>query len=569
MKLKPCYQILILAIIALCVYYSALSAGTCSVDDPRIIAAYEAGAGKSLVGIFWPDGTYYYRPLVELSYYLDNLLWSMHPRFMHLENMLFHALNTMLLFLVARQLAAAWSVKSPWFPLAGAMLFAVHPINSEPVTWIAGRTDPLAAVFVFAALWCLLRCLSTDRLLFLCPAMLLFVLGVLAKEIGICFLPAALLLTACWPSPVRSRRIVLLLLAGVAACCLLLLSIYAACSRILSVSSLLSGHVGGPLAALQTVLSALGFYLKKLFLPLPLNFAIDAVSALYLVPAILFLLLLPFWLKKRSMAAVLAAACGIFLLPALLVSLGHVAWTPIAERYLYLPSAFMCLGVAGQASVLLERTNRQRFLLPAAVAIAVVAGSLTVQRTFVWRNNLSLFQDTVRKSPGCAAAHLELGVAILLKGELRQGRSEIETAERLNDRPSITPLIKQNLMAVRLQEGDCQGARDYFFRNFASIEQAGPDFLQMLAKADEGLALQAANAADRDGINREMIDIYRLLYLKARDPFNLYQSGKLAQKRGDRVGAMSYFRQAVREAPADTHYRAAAVKMLQRLEEGQ
>ncbi|MBJ6799259.1 glycosyltransferase family protein [Geomonas propionica] len=569
MKLQTRYQILILAAIVLCVYYPALSAGTCSVDDPRIIAAYDAGAGKTLIGLFRPNGTYYYRPLVELSYYLDNLLWSMHPRFMHLENVLFHALNTMLLFLIGRQLAAAWSIKAPWFPLAGALLFAVHPINTEPVTWIAGRTDPLAAVFVFAALWCLLQCLSRDRLLFLCPALLLFVMGVLTKEIAVCFLPAALLLTACWPSPVRSRRTVLLVLAGVAACSVLLLLILAALSPTLSVSNLLSNQVGGPLAALQTVLSALGFYLKKLVLPLPLNFAIDAVSALYLVPAILLLLLLPFWLKKRSMAAVLVAAGVVFLLPALVVSLGHVAWTPFAERYLYLPSAFLCLGVASQASVMLERANWQQFLLPAAVAIAVVAGSLTMQRTFVWQNNLALFGDTVRKSPGFAAAHLELGVALLLKGELQQGRSEIETAERLNDRPSIRSLIKQNLMAVRLQGGDGQGAREYFFRNFASKEQAGPEFLQMLTKADEGLARQAANAAVRDGMYRDIIATYRLLYLKTRDPFNLYQSGKMAQTLGDRDAAMSYFRQAVREAPADTHYRAAAVKMLQRLEDGQ
>ncbi|WP_224982634.1 hypothetical protein [Geomonas agri] len=569
MKLKPCYQILLLAAVVLCVYYPALSAGTCSVDDPRIIAAYDPGAGKTLTGLFRPGGSYYYRPLVELSYYLDNLLWSMHPRFMHLENILFHALSTVLLFLIGRQLAGAWSIKAPCFPLAAAILFAVHPVNAEPVTWIAGRTDPLAAVFVLAALWCLLRCLSTDRLPFLYAALLLFVLGVLAKEIAICFLPAAMLLTFYWPSPARYRRTAIVVLAGVAACCMLLLVTFAALSPTLSASNLLSNQGGGALTALQTVTSALGFYLKKLLMPLPLNFAIDTVSVLYLVPAILSLLLLPFWLKTRSMAAVLAAACVIFLLPALAVSLGHVAWTPFAERYLYLPSAFMCLGVAGQASVFLEKANRQQWLLPTVVAIAVVAGTLTVQRTLVWQDNLTLFRDTVRKSPGFAGAHLELGVALLLKGELQQGRSEIETAERLNHRASIADLIKKDLMSVRLDVGDYQGARDYFYRNFSLKEQAGPEFLQLLAKADDSLARQAADAAVRDAIYRDLIDTYRLMYLKTHDPFNLYQSGKVAQKRGDVAGAMSYFRQAVREASADTHYRAAAAKMLQKLEVGQ
>ena len=105
MKLGVRYQIFLLAAIVLGIYYPALSAGVNSVDDSHIIAAYGMGAGKGLVEILRPTENYYYRPLVELSYYLDNLLWGMHSRFMHLENILFHLLNTVLVFLIARQVA--------------------------------------------------------------------------------------------------------------------------------------------------------------------------------------------------------------------------------------------------------------------------------------------------------------------------------------------------------------------------------------------------------------------------------------------------------------------------------
>ncbi len=302
MKLGARKQVFLLAAIVLGVYYTALSAGINSVDDSHIIAAYGMGAGKGLAEIFRPAGNYYYRPLIELSYYLDNLLWGMDARSMHLENILFHLLNTVIVFLIARQVAGAWAVKSPWFPLASALLFAVHPINTESVAWIAGRTDPLASIFIFAAIWCLLQCLIEDRLLYLWPALFLFVLGLLTKEIALCFLPVALLLAVCWPGPVRVRPTVLCVLTGIAVGTFLLVLAFVTFSRSFSVTALLSSNTGGVSAALQAAFTALGFYLKKLVFPLPLNFAIDTVSNLYLIPGIAFLLLLPFWLKKADNA---------------------------------------------------------------------------------------------------------------------------------------------------------------------------------------------------------------------------------------------------------------------------
>lgn len=568
MRLGARYQVFLLAAVVLGVYYPALSAGINSVDDPHIIAAYGMGDGKGLAEIFRPGGNYYFRPLVELSYYLDNLFWGMHARFMHLENILLHAINTLLVFFLATLAARAWAVKAPWFPLASALLFAVHPINTESVTWIAGRTDPLAAVFVFAAIWCLLRCLIADRLVYLWPALLLLVLGVLTKEIALCLLPAAILLTICWPGAVRVRTTVFRVLAGGTAGCALLVMLFVAFSRSFSVTALLNSNNGGVPADPRSVFTALGFYLKKLILPLPLNFAIDAVSPLYLIPGLAVALLLPFWLKKRSMPAILAAVCCVFLLPALLISTKQVAWTRYAERYLYLPSAFFCMGFTCVGSLLLEKVQRQRWLLPLALCIAFGAALTTVQRNFVWHDNLTLYRDTVRKSPGFGAAHLELGTALLNKGELREGRAEIEAAERLNKRPSIRNPIKVTLMGVRLREGDCQGAREYFYRLFQDKEEAEPDFLHLLNKADAGLASQTADVAVRNGIYCDMVDTYDVLYRKTRDPFNLYQSGILAFRSGDDARALAYMRKAVREAPAGTNYTAAAMKWLRKLEAG-
>ncbi len=566
MKLGVRYQVFLLAAIVLVVYYTALSAGVNSVDDSHIIAAYGMGAGKALNELFRPAGSYYYRPLVELSYYLDDLLWGMNARSMHLENVLLHALNTILVFFVARQLAGAWSVKTPWFPLASALLFAVHPINTEPVTWIAGRTDPLAGVFIFAAIWCLLQSFIKNRLLYLWPSLLLFAMGALTKEIALCFLPAAVLFTIFWPGEVQLRPTVLRVLAGIFFCGILLVLAFVVFNRSFSIAALLNSNTGGVSTAIQSVFTALGFYLKKLILPLPLNFAINVVSPHYFFPGIAVMLSLPLWLKRQWLPAVLAAVCGIFLFPAFLISVTQVAWTPFAERYLYLPSAFFCMGLVGGGSLLLEKIHRQKWLHSIAFCIAFFAALITVHRNFIWHDNLALYRDTVGKSPDFGAVHLELGVALLQKGRLNEGRGEFEKADMLNKRPSLRNRIKANLMAVRLQEGDYQGAREYFYRIFQHKEEADLDFLHILNKADEGLASRAVDITARNDIYRDMIDTYDVLYRKTHDPFNLYQCGMLASRRGDNGKSLAYMRKAVREAPEDTHYTAAAKKWLLKLE---
>jgi tetratricopeptide (TPR) repeat protein len=226
------------------------------------------------------------------------------------------------------------------------------------------------------------------------------------------------------------------------------------------------------------------------------------------------------------------------------------------------------MGFVSTGTLFMEKIQRRKWLLPFVLSIACGAALISARRTFVWHDNLTLYRDTVRKSPDYGAAHLELGVALLQKGLLREGRTELETAERLNKRPSLRNRIKENLMAVRLREGDYQGARDYFYSIFKKKEEAAPDFLRLLNKADEGLTNQLTVVAVRNAIYFDMIETYKVLYSKTHDPFNLYQIGVLAYRYGDNAMAIANMRKAVREAPLGTHYKAAAIRWLQKLEDG-
>ncbi|MFT5686414.1 MAG: hypothetical protein ACI8RZ_007370 [Myxococcota bacterium] len=126
----------------------------------------------------------YYRPLMLLSLAADYALFTLRPAGYHLHSLLWHLLACGALALLLRQLVPPTAV------LLGSALFALHPIQSETVVWIAARNDSMAATFALLSLWLVVnREVAGGRL---AGAAMLSGLALLAKE-SVLFLPAALL----------------------------------------------------------------------------------------------------------------------------------------------------------------------------------------------------------------------------------------------------------------------------------------------------------------------------------------------------------------------------------------
>ena len=125
-------------------------------DDP-IVLNQQLQAFHSLGDIFFPPpripqfGALYYRPLVMLTYAIDRWAWGDTPFGFHFPVILFHAINCGFVFLVGKKLFGR-AAGSTLAAFAGAILFATHPIHTESVSWMAGRSDTLAALFMLPAL---------------------------------------------------------------------------------------------------------------------------------------------------------------------------------------------------------------------------------------------------------------------------------------------------------------------------------------------------------------------------------------------------------------------------------
>ncbi|MCP4155200.1 MAG: hypothetical protein GY757_46170, partial [bacterium] len=155
----------------------------------------------------FPDFPYlhYWRPLALFSFYVDYRMWGLNPRGYHFTNIIINAVNSVLIFLVFFFMS-----EKILFSFITAVFFSVHPSHVEAVSWVSGRTDLIAALFIFAAIlfFILFRRNSLEPVkpagdkkssaatthLFYMISILFFSLALLSKENAVLFpLVAALL----------------------------------------------------------------------------------------------------------------------------------------------------------------------------------------------------------------------------------------------------------------------------------------------------------------------------------------------------------------------------------------
>ncbi len=552
--------VLLVAVI-LAVYYPAMSSGILPIDDPGIFDLFSASPHLSTVLL--PGNGYYYRPLVELSFYLDNVLWGMEPSTMHLENILLHCANSLVVYLLARRISC--DDETPVIPLLAALLFALHPVNVEAVAWIAGRTDPLITLFVLSATYFLLRWIDQPQWQDMTVALFLFGAALLTKETALAFGAVVLLLILTWPGEATKRQrfnaVAIMAVPGV----LLVIFVLIFRSGTSGLNRFLSGTDLPVTHGLWQALIALGFYARKLIVPFPLNFAINEVNPRNgLVCLALFPVL--WWLFRRSrLSGILFTSAVLLILPAILVAVKQVAWTPFAERYLYLSTAFIALGVVGLCGIWQQKypVVLQTFFVLLLCGFALSS----FQRNLLLDDHLAFFQDAVAKSPEFGSAYYSLGGELIQKGKIDQAAMAFATAERLNQRDSMRYPIKSSIMGTLLAKGSYLEARTYFFQLFKKKQDAPVDFLEILYVAD-GKRLESVKKEGKPQLADDLLETLGLLYLKKPDPFWLYRSGQIALVAGKSVEAADFFRRAYAAAPMDAHYKAAAKTYFLRLEDG-
>ncbi|RLA40162.1 MAG: hypothetical protein DRR06_17895, partial [Gammaproteobacteria bacterium] len=176
-------------------FWPSITAELLYLDDVPMVGALQYGSEFSLADLFLPGGGQglYYRPVTIATYTLDRLFFNLSPTWMHLENVLLHLGNVLLVWGLSRTLVVFLGLSSR-VPLWAGLMFAAHPLATESVNWVSGRTDLLACFFLLSSTWCLVLFRIRQQRRWLLPCGLFLLLSVLSKEVSLAFLPGILLL---------------------------------------------------------------------------------------------------------------------------------------------------------------------------------------------------------------------------------------------------------------------------------------------------------------------------------------------------------------------------------------
>lgn len=411
--------------LAICLAYANGITAPFQFDDYNVIVHY-AGVHSWQA---WSDGIGHgIRTLLKASYTFDWMLGYGAVGF-HITNLLIHLLNGWLAYRLSYHYCKCHPALPTGLPLAVALLFVLHPVHSEAVTYISGRSSSMMTLFYLGGLLCYThgrQLQSGLYLYFITP--LCFIAALLCKESAVTF-PFALLL---WEWFALEKREGILKAQSMSWAMLLLASIlflFLASYQSMMENSAYLNTLGGNLATQTT---GLLWLLRQWLLPLWLNIDPD----------------LPFYRGVCDAPLAILATSGLALVawlqrhdrPWLTFA---IAWAmlQLLSLYLFMPRVDIAnerqLYIAGWPLVLafiieLTRWFQLQQVHVIVAALLMCAALLTQQRNYDYRSETALWEATVRHSPNKSRVHNNLGYAYLVEGRSDDARREFEIALQLN-----------------------------------------------------------------------------------------------------------------------------------------
>jgi tetratricopeptide (TPR) repeat protein len=415
--------------------------------------------------------TNYYRPMMLFGYLLSYQLFGPLAYPFHLVSLLFHALVVLLVFRVAVEM-----LRNRVAAFVAAGLFALHPVHTESVAWVAAVTDVELTFFYLLTFWFFLRVAQPGGRRSALAQLAMaggFVLTLMSKEQALTLPALATAYEHCyrddraettWAQKL-GRYYLLWMLAG--AYLLFRVRFFGALAPVLQISDL---------TWKQTLLSAtalVGQYCGKLLWPVELcafyvfkrNTSVlePRVLAGILALAVLGALFVVLWRRARPAS---------FAILWMVVTLGPVlnprwmAANVFTERYLYLPSAGFCWLLGMAWAYLWQRTQERgapwRRVL---VGLLVLLGALFILRVVTrnrdWNNDVTLYTKTLAVSPNSYHIRNNLGTVYWRHGDIAAAEGEWQEALRLAPRNAI---IMNNLGLLRSKQERYGEAVEYFQR---------------------------------------------------------------------------------------------------------
>ncbi len=432
-------QIYFLLFVVSLVYLRSIFGDFISLDDNVLAERLNRSDQVNFLPLFFGEqsGALYYRPLLISTYYLEKLFLQVNPLVMRFDNVLLQLANTFFTYLVVEKIFILKKRVPGWWPLLFALLFGLHPLATESVNWISGRTDLLAGFFILSSTWFLLKYHQNRSGLVLCATFFAALCAMLSKEVAVAFVPGLFLLWWTNPSSQQSQVVGKGRFWRVVGICV---GVVLGLSSLIYMRSLVvAGSHSGISRTVHMITddfthSAMlffrlfGFYFKKMIAPLPLNLAIFVVDPLYDLLGIIVVFTLIWLFLRNRFSSDFFVVAGLLLLPAYPISFGQIAWSPYAERYAYVAMAFVLFGIAALIADHLYKVTYQKTVGFVMIALVVCFAPATFARNGLWQSSLPLWEDTAQKSPYSGTVRNGYGLALYTVGDFAGAQKQFDLA---------------------------------------------------------------------------------------------------------------------------------------------
>ncbi|MBL9084261.1 MAG: tetratricopeptide repeat protein [Planctomycetales bacterium] len=553
---KTTFLCALLGLTTLAVYARTATFDFVPIDDTYYVAEnLRVQAGLTPANIRWAFTTTYlsnWHPLTWLSYMLDCQLFGPGPAAMHVVNVLWHVVNSVLLLLMLKSLTGSFG-KSAFV----AFLFALHPLHVESVAWISERKDVMSGFFFISTLGAYATYVRNRSLLRYLLVATLLALGLLAKPMLVT-LPCVLLLLDYWPlnrmpagtaNSERARSGTSLILEK-----LPLFGIVAASSVVTYLAQLHGNSVTtldrlAPATRFANAAIAYLAYLGKTIWPA--NLAVlyphpgispegDTTDAAFLwrgvaasvLLAVLTLLFCVLGRKRRYLTVGWLWFLGT-LVP--VIGIVQVGSQSLADRYTYLPHVGIFIMIAwGVPDLIRGLVGSRAVLTGAAFATISCCCIVCVLQIRHWQNGVTLFSHNFAVCPHPKVEY-SLGSALLRSGRPTEAVTHFENV--LNDWPDDAATLNLYGVALHLQGRKFEALTHY--RRSVELDPTVPRVRYNYANllADEG-HLDAAVHEYRQSLRLERL------------PKTHNNLGAVLLKQGRFVEAAAEFSAALEISPA-------------------
>jgi tetratricopeptide (TPR) repeat protein len=591
---------LFLILVTFAAYWQVRHHEFISLDDNLYVTENpHVQGGLSIKGLVWSVTRSYaghWHPITWLSHMLDTDLYGLNPGGHHMTNVLFHAANTLLLFLLFQKMTGA-----VWRSGFVAALFALHPLHVESVAWVAERKDVLFTFFWMLTLWAYLFFVKRQNFKRYLLVLLCFILSLMSKPMAVT-LPFVLLLMDYWPLSrfklekwtdiVQQKRLLSRIILEKVPLFFLTAGF--------SIFTLLSHWKGGALTSFAKIplgmrvgnalVSFIGYITKMIW---PANLAV-----LYPHPMIL-----PIW-------EIAGAALLLTILTALMFVAGRrrpyllVGWLwylgtlfpvmglvqagvqAMADRFAYIPLIGLFIIVAYGVPDLLARWRYRRIALATSSGLVLSMLMLTtLSQVKLWQNTVTLFSHTLEVTGDNPIIHNNLGVTLMKQGEEKEAWAHYIRALEINpnyadaqynlgallvrqgkDQEAMVQLAK----TLRIRPGHAEAHHDLgvLLTKQGKIQEAIHHYTEaMRAKADYAEAYRNLGIAlVSQGREKEAVPHFRkALEINPKDYIAHNNLGAALSRQGKIGEAMDHYTQALQINPisADAHYNLGSLLALQ------